>query len=124
MKERLLTLFLILILIGGIFSCRKGNFKGTGGNCVYADEPVTILVKKIEKQKLSVDAEILIISYEMTYDGGGQTGNTESGEIGVKPVEAKAKAIEIGKKFHASVSRLVSGTCNPEPRYPELKDWK
>lgn len=109
---------------GGLFSCRKGNSDRVGGQCLYANEPATISVKKIEKEKLSGDTEILIISYEMTFEGGIKKGKIENGSIEANPQEAKAKAVEIGKKFHASVSRLTSGTCNPAPRYPDLNDWK
>jgi len=122
MKKRTAAIFLILGLIGGIFSCRKENSERLVGQCIYANDPVTIVVKKIEKEKLSVNTEILSISYEMTFDGGGQ--NAKNGAVEVAPSEAEAKGVEIGKKFHASMSRLVSGTCNPEPLYPELKDWK
>ncbi len=44
--------------------------------------------------------------------------------VEAEDAEAKAKGGEVGKKYHASISRLVSGTYNPEPVYPELKNWE
>lgn len=123
MKKRDAAIFLILVLLGAASSCRRERSERVGGQCLYESEPVTISVRKIEKEKLSGDTEILVISYEMTFDGGRKKGSVESGSVEVKPEEAAAKAVETGKTFHAAVSRLVSGTCNPEPSYPDLKDW-
>lgn len=127
MKEKRASI--ILLLIGGLFSCRKSEV--AGGPCVYADDPVTITVKKIEKEdrredkNASAGNEILTIGYEMTFDKNGiQNNKVVSGEIEIESAEAKTKKVEAGKKFHASIHRLVSGTCPPEPGYPEFQEWK
>ena len=139
MKARLTTIFLIfLILTGGLFSCRGKTLisnqeetpKYVGGSCVYENNPITITVKEIEKlpqqknKNISADSEILIIGYEITYEKASRNGDIKGGEIAVKSVEAKAKGVQIGKKFSASITQIVSGTCNPDPIYPEFKDWK
>lgn len=142
MKVRLTTIFLILILIGGLFSCREKTPdqeeileqeetpKNVGGVCIHENNPITITVREIKKlrqqenKNISDNSEIWFIGYEITYEKVSRNGDIKGGEVGVKSVEAKAKGVKLGKKFSASITQLVSGTCNPRPIYPAFRDWK
>jgi len=129
-----------LISSGGLVSCKKINSDNkldsdnnnysdyVGGPCSWEDDPVTITVKKIETRKenknSSGNSEMVIVEYELTFNGGIERGRVEVYETLITPEEAKEKDVKIGKQFHASVSRIVSGTCNPKPIYPKFQEWK
>lgn len=120
-----MILSVFLISICGFISCRKNDVM-VGGQCVYKSDPVTITVKSIENkprtgnQSSPAAEEMLIVGYEITFDNGIKSGS----EIVIKSGEAKARDVKVGKQFHASINRLVSGTCNPEPVYPDFQEWK
>lgn len=128
MRKRTAIIILILVSSGGLFSCKKINSDYVGGPCAYADDAVTITVKKItarnENKNSFGNSKPIIVEYELKFDGGIETGRVQPDETAITPEEAKAKDIKIGKQFHASVTRLVSGTCNPQPIYPRFQEWK